>query len=233
MTNIDIKKFAFFIFRVASFVIFLFLFTFSLIFYNDLYFRNICFSSQCFSFLFKKIEPATQVLLAGGWLLTLCGTLGGAWIALTSYLTSIKHNAFNNHLNHIRLFSDFVNGELEKHNVISKNKVDVFHWYNSIFPSSSSGDMDVSSSYYQAIDLIGLEVLASNNIIKEKANIHILDHQKRMLSKLEAVFGTKMDLLPKNDYIKVETEVFMFIDKVNKTFTSGSISLSAQERLYI
>ncbi|ATL91702.1 hypothetical protein CK911_01965 [Aeromonas sp. CU5] len=92
--------------------------------------------------------------------------------------------------------------------------------------------MEVSKDYYKNIDYIALEVLTSNNTIIEKANIYIMDHQKRVLPKIEAVFGTQIDVLPKNDYIKVESEIFMFIDKVNKTFTNSSVSLSSQKRLY-
>ncbi|WP_157774515.1 retron Ec48 family effector membrane protein [Aeromonas sp. CU5] len=232
MTKINMKNFIFFILVIAGVVTVCFLFSLAAIIVNDLYYKSFCFSSECYAFAFKKIEPATQILLAGGWFLTLFGTLGGALIALTSYLTSIKHNAFNNHLSHIRLFSDFVNTELTKHSGISKNKIDVFHWYNSIFPDSSNGNMEVSKDYYKNIDYIALEVLTSNNTIIEKANIYIMDHQKRVLPKIEAVFGTQIDVLPKNDYIKVESEIFMFIDKVNKTFTNSSVSLSSQKRLY-
>lgn len=217
---------------ISSLVIITFLLSVILIILNDLYKQPICFSSECISFVFGKIEPAIQILQAGGWALTLIGTLGGAFIALTSYLNSIKHNAFNNHISHIRLFSDFVNAEIAKHSGISSNKVDVFHWYNIIFPNSSHGDMEVSKDYYRSIDFIALEINTSNNIIKEKANMFIMDHQKRMLPKISFVFGTNMELLPKNDYIRVESEIFMFIDKVNRTFTSKSVPLFSQARLY-
>lgn len=232
MTKKNLNTFLLFIFIVAGLVLVLFLFSASTIVYQDLRHKDFCFSSECYTFAFKKIEPATQILLAGGWFLTLFGTLGGALIALTSYLTSIKHNAFNNHLSHIRLFSDFVNTELIKHSGISKNKIDIFHWYNLIFPNSSDGNMSISQDYYDRIKNVKLEIVTSNNIVTEKANIYMVEHQKRMLPKFEGVFGIKMDVLPKNDYIRVEEEIFIFIDKVNKTFTNNPISLSDQKRLY-
>lgn len=232
MTKKNLNTFLLIIFIVAGLVLFLFLCSASTIVYQDLRHKDLCFSSECYTFAFKKIEPATQILLAGGWFLTLFGTLGGALIALTSYLTGIKHNAFNNHLSHIRLFSDFVNAELMKHSGISKNKIDVFHWYDLIFPNSSDGNMSISQDYHNQINDIKQEIVTSNNIVAEKANIYMVDHQKRMLPKLEGVFGIKFDILPKNDYIRIEEEIFIFIDKVNKTFTKNPISLSGQKRLY-
>ncbi|MFM5229647.1 retron Ec48 family effector membrane protein [Aeromonas media] len=218
--------------KISAVVVIVFLFIFISIVVSDLIKLKSCFSSACFEFFFDELEPAFKVLQAGGWLLTLLGTLGGAFLALKNYLDSIKHNAFNNHVNHIRLFSDFVNAELMKHSGISSNMVDVFHWYNVIFPYSAEGKMDVSNEYYHIVDSIALEIYNSNGVVAQNANIYIMEHQERMQSIFYLIFGIKMGKLPKNDYLRVESEVFSFIDKVNKTFTKESLALSSIERKY-
>ncbi|MGL5407511.1 retron Ec48 family effector membrane protein [Aeromonas veronii] len=218
--------------NISAVVVITFLIIGMFIFFNDLIKTKPCFSSACFTFFFDELEPAFKVLQAGGWLLTLLGTLGGAFLALKNYLDSIKHNAFNNHVNHIRLFSDFVNAELIKHSGISSNMIDIFHWYNVIFPHSSEGKMNASNEYFHIVDGIALEISASNRIIEKNANVYIMEHQERIHSKFSLIFGGKMGKLPKNDYLRVEAEIFSFIDKVNKTFVRESISLSNIERKY-
>ena len=199
---------------------------------QKMYALPICLESNCISFMAKKMEGTINLAQALGWLVTLLTGLGGAYIALKTYVTGIKNSNITNHISHINMFRDFVNLEVSKRKRVSPSSVDIYIWYNKIFPNSKKGDLVFCSSYLESIkDVKKVIDDANNNIISLNGDYKYKEHQQKMIACLK-VFGVDINRGPKNSFVEIEGEILEIIDSVNSTFISGHDLLCLIERKY-
>jgi len=193
---------------------------------------DFCLQSKCIDFFATKITGVVALAQFFGWLVTLIAALGGAIIALRTYVTGIGNSNITNHIAHFSMFRDFVNSEINKRKKISPDTIDIHMWYNVIFPESKSGNLMYSQIY--------LDHLNEIKGVVEDANFHISTltgkykyqtHQRKMIECLSNV-GVSINNGPKNVFIDMEYEAFSLMDSVNNTFVSGHYLFCALERKY-
>ncbi|HGV3452687.1 TPA: retron Ec48 family effector membrane protein [Raoultella planticola] len=193
---------------------------------------DLCIQSKCIDFLADKITGVIKLAQFLGWLITLVTAVGGAIIALNTYVSGVGNSNITNHIAHFTMFRDYVNSEIKKRSKISPDTIDVHLWYSIIFPASKTGSL-VYSPIYQGYlkDIKG---------IIDDANFHISDltgkykyqtHQRRMKDTL-ARLGIHVNNGPKNIFIEIEFEIFGLIDSVNTTFIDDYPVFCLIERKY-
>jgi hypothetical protein len=216
------------------------------IFSSNMQVTNFCFTSDCIKNFSKKIEGVITIFSLTAWLLTSIATVGAVLIALLSYKTgvdsyktgldtyktSVDNSNLTNHIAHLNMFRDFINGEMAKRNHIHQEKVNIYKWYNIIFPQSRDGLVIVSDAYYTHVGNIKEVIERSNG---QKTNItEWFDYKKHQEAIIEAtsVLGLKVSRGPKNIFFEVECQVFELIDCVNITFSKIDYELADIKRLY-
>ncbi|MEB8015678.1 retron Ec48 family effector membrane protein [Raoultella ornithinolytica] len=199
---------------------------------QKLYNLELCIQSKCIDYLSDKITGVIKLAQFLGWLITLVTAIGGAIIALNTYVSGVGNSNITNHIAHFTMFRDYVNSEIKKRSKISPDTIDVHLWYNIIFPASKTGSLVYSPIY--------LEYLKDVKEIIDDANFHISDltgkykyqtHQRRMKDSL-ARFGIHVNNGPKNIFIEIEFEIFGLIDSVNTTFIDDHPIFCLIERKY-
>ncbi|CNG88026.1 retron Ec48 family effector membrane protein [Yersinia enterocolitica] len=202
-------------------------------FYDELYKLNFCISSSCISRFSSKIDGILDIFRLTAWLLTLIAAVGGVLVALLTYKNGVDNSNLTNHIAHLNMFKDFVNSEMSKRNYISQDKVNIFKWYNLIFPESKVGNIKVSRDYIDKVEQIKKTIEHSN---KEKTELsgkfYYKNHQSSIIEKSSRI-GIKISRGPKNVFVDVEHQVFELIDCVNITFCSFKYELAEIERTYV
>lgn len=226
-------KFIIFIVIVCSILAMVLCFSFfSTIYDQKLNKLDFCLQSKCIDYFATKITGVVALAQFFGWLITLVAALGGAIIALRTYITGIGNSNITNHIAHFSMFRDFVISEINKRKKISPDTIDIHLWYSVIFPESKTGNLSCSQKYIVCIDEI-------KNVV-EDANYHILTltgkykyqiHQRKMIDSLSTI-GVSINNGPKNIFIDIEYEVFGLVDSVNSTFVSGCPVFCSLERKY-
>ncbi|EML1934329.1 retron Ec48 family effector membrane protein [Providencia sp. 21OH12SH02B-Prov] len=203
------------------------------IYLEGLYKEKWNLSSNGIDFFYKKIQGSTSIITSAVWAITSIVTVSGIIVALKTYNLNIKNNAITNHISHFEMFRDYINSEIDKRDMLNAGKINVFCFYNLMFPNSRDGNLELSDTYQKFISSIkGIIEDANSSITTETGNYEYKRHQRAMIEKLSEV-GIILSNGPKNNFIIVETEIFSFIDNINSAFSSVKLDeLSKIKRDY-
>ncbi len=191
-----------------------------------------CLKSECIKYMAKQMDGTINLAQGLGWIVTLFTGIGGAYLALKTYITGISNSNITNHISHINMFRDFVNLEVAKRKRISPSSVDVYVWYNLIFPNSKNGDLIFCSSYIDVVNGLKKVIDEANYHISSTPGDYVYKiHQQKMIEAFK-VLGVIVSRGPKNSYLEIEAEVLEIVDSVNSTFISGHHLLSLIPRKY-
>ncbi|MBA5600808.1 hypothetical protein H1224_06995 [Pectobacterium aroidearum] len=199
---------------------------------RELYHREFCFESSCIEYLGREIAGVISLGQAFGWFITLITALGGALIALHTYVSGVNNSNVTNHIAHFSMFRDFVNSEIAKRKKIYPDTVDVYFWYNTIFPNSKSGDLNFSSDYVLILENIKSIVDEANDNIALLSGKYKYQVHQRKIKDICSRIGVSVSSGPKNIYIDIELELFGLIDSVNTTFIGNFPVLCSIQRKY-
>lgn len=200
---------------------------------ENLFQKELCFTNGCLGYFFSKNDEVIKVFQLTAWLLTFVATIGGIIVALLTYKSGLKNSSLTNHISHLNMFREYVNAEISKRTFMSSDKINLFKWYNLMFPNSKSGDVTVSHDYSIKIGDIKSVIESANQKISNSGERYIYNnHQIDLISKISFI-GIKMSTGPKNEFILIEEQVFDLIDCINITFTNIGIELSSVPRKYI
>jgi hypothetical protein len=198
---------------------------------------SVCFTSGCIEEFSKIFSGAIAILTNGIAFIAICAAIFGSKIALDNYSVSVKSSALSGHINHLRLFQDYIETESSKFGIENTASVDTFFWYRTMFPGSKLGDVSVSRDYEKLVDGVGVEAdfssksLSAPNV-NEKYTFTNGDHQRRIISSLKKI-GITLSRKPPKDFGEIENNTFLLIDSVNSTFsvveTGSSKVLSLQK----
>jgi hypothetical protein len=204
-----------------------------LIYTGDLYKLDFCFKNECINYFAEQTSSLYSITSNYLALLTFIVTSGGIYIAIKTYINTANTNALNCHISHYNIFSEYINSEIKKLDMIKISSLDVFKWYNAIFPNSRSGSMNVSTNYKETINCINNAIKQSNDEYSQPSHsgFSYKSHQTRMIEVMEKL-NIKLQRFPRNDFYLIEKEVIDLIDAVNKAFCSGEID-SLEQREYI
>ncbi len=213
-------------------ILFLFVSLFATIYSTKIYKFDFCIQSQCIDYFANKITGVVVLAQFFGWFITLVAALGGAIIALRTYVTGVGNSNITNHIAHFSMFRDFVNSEINKRKKISPDSVDVHLWYNVIFPESKSGRLECSQNYRDHLNNIKEVIDEANSHMSTLSGKYKYQTHQRKIIEAFANFGVVMNNGPKNIFIDIEYEVFGLIDSVNSTFVNESPVFCKMERRY-
>ncbi|MFV7785288.1 retron Ec48 family effector membrane protein [Shewanella marisflavi] len=200
---------------------------------SSLYKTNVCFETQCIKRFFtevKPIVPITEFLMK---MLLSMTTIFGIYYALKNYLNTTNTSRISVHLTHMNTFKEYVLAEIENEPRINKKSIDILKWYNSAFPESRKGSLDVGKEYISKINILNAEIEESNNISTGTTikAFKYQEHQDRIIKKL-AQLGIHVNRMPKKDFFDVEEEIFELINKVNKELCLLNIEYRLKFRKY-
>ncbi|HCH49632.1 MAG TPA: hypothetical protein DEV59_02870 [Proteus sp.] len=194
---------------------------------------DFCLESRCINFLTKEITGVIALAQFFGWLITLIAVIGGAMIALRTYVSGVENSNITNHIAHFSLFRDFVSSEISKRKRISPDTVDIHKWYSIIFPNSKNGSLKYNSKYMDFLNGISNVILGANYQIDNlKGDYKYKVHQEKMIDSMKNI-GITLSRGPKNIFTEIEPEVFQLIDSVNVAFIENDILLNSIERKYM
>jgi len=190
---------------------------------SDLPERTSCFRSECFEELFTVLAPAFTIGKAASDLLITVATVGGIVVALLSYFSAVSNSALANHISHFSTFQSYINNEIAKRGRIHASSIDVFKWYNSVFPESKSGVMMVAAGYKDFVQKMNLRVDESNQLANTATgeSFRYKPHQVAIRDHLE-IIGITLSLQPRIEYYEIEDQIMSLIGCVNNAFCLNS-----------
>lgn len=200
----------------------------------EFYRIKFCLTSKCLTNAKEMYKPQIEFLFGIASLMGSLVTVGGIYVAVSTYLNNVSTNALSNHIAHLQVFQDYLVIEISKHDHLSVSSVDVYGWYNSIFSMSRQGSTNVSESYKLSLHSINDVILLSNAQSQSAINgsFQYKQHQARMTQTLND-FGINMGFHPRNDYFEIEGQVLKLIASINKAFCSNAGLIEFERRQYI
>lgn len=192
-----------------------------------------CFTEDClktFVALFPNLIALTEWFLSA---LAVILAAFGLMVSWKSFQESKKNSVFNNHISNLRYFEDFLQKQLNIRKCIDPKSLDVYKFYNFIFPESINGFFSTSEQYASTTRTLKIFLINQSNGAKRSKSFDCRNHQSKLIKQFEK-FGITLISLDKADFFKVEDEVISLIDSVTKTFTSLSMQhyLTSVDRHY-
>lgn len=212
----------------------IFLTVFGTIFFADqLYSSQFCFSNKCFVSLYENYSSAFAVAKSTLDLIVLVATVGAIFVALLSYLSTLKSSYFTNHISHLSLFQSFFVEEVRKRDLLSISSFDPHKIYGLIYSNSRGGDMSLSEAYFEFVGRLN-KVISDSNFNSYKATkgpFIYKDHQAEMIRTLERI-GFNLQFMPKKDFYEIESQVLSLLDSISKSFCGGDARTELEPRMY-
>lgn len=202
--------------------------------FADGYFgERICLNAKCVANFMNFLAPGYQIMSATVGLLVAISTIGGIFVALSSYLSSSSASAFGNHIAHLNIFQSYLSSEVAKRSRISPVSVDIYFWYQIIFPDAATGRITVADSYKEAVGAVAAEVNRSNDMFSKAASgdFRYKDHQARMIDAL-ARLGVKVEFQPRIDFYEAESQILSLVRAVNFAFCKNDDSCLVPQSIY-
>lgn len=199
----------------------------------EFYQLSFCLRSECLANIKTMYKPQIELLFGVASLTGTMTTIGGIFVAVSTYLNNVSTNALSNHIAHLQVFQDYLIIEVGKHDHLSISAIDVYGWYNSIFTMSRQGSLNVSDSYNVSLQSINNNIILSNNESEtaKSGSFQYKKHQSRMTLAFNN-FGINMGFHPRNDYFEIEGQVLTLITSINKAFCSNSGVIEFEQRKY-
>lgn len=205
----------------------------TIFFADQIYLLSFCFSNKCFVSLYEKYSSAFAVAKSTLDLIVLVATVGAIFVALLSYLSTLKSSYFTNHISHLSLFQGFFVEEVRKRDLLSISSFDPHKIYGLIYSNSRNGDMSLSETYFEFIGRVN-KVISSSNFNSYKATkgpFIYKDHQAEMIQTLEGI-GFNLQFMPKKDFYEIENQVLSLLDSISKSFCGGDVRTELELRIY-
>lgn len=195
--------------------------------------HDICFNGDCVKRLLQEIEPALGIAKGAIDFGVAIATIGGIFVALLSYLSSANNAALTNHIEHLKIFAEYIESEVKKRDRLSYSNFDTLLLYGKIFNQSRVGKTTVSDGYRVFISDL-------NNVIEESnerciggtpGGFSYKDHQRRIRDHLCSL-GIVIYAAPRNDYFEMENQLFSLLHRLNQSFCPPGVLPDIAARKY-
>lgn len=183
---------------------------------HDFFSRKFCFSNRCVT-SFLSVSDQTFVLFSGTMeLVVAMATTGGIVVALLSYLNTSHNTALTNHIEHLKIFQEYLVSELGRRTRVSPKSIDTLRLYGMIFTMSRHGRTDVSGEYVGYISALN-SLIEQSNLEACSTGFRYKTHQVRMRDHW-ALAGITVHLAPRNEFFETEGELIQFMESLNQSF---------------
>lgn len=194
---------------------------------------DFCLSSSCVLSVKSGFLGSIYLVEQGLKLAAGVAAIFGVFIALRSYLVSVSAAALTGHIGYLRLFQDYITSEVERRDKLSLSNIDVFRWYNKIFPQSVNGNVQKpSQEYIQDLKSIENAIQATNDSLRSSSGQYNYNHHQTQLIPLFKAIGIEVSRAPRNDFFAAEDQLLELIDSVNMTFSVTTEPLHVIHRRY-
>nr|WP_250883646.1 MULTISPECIES: retron Ec48 family effector membrane protein [unclassified Pseudomonas] len=200
---------------------------------DRIYSLPLCLSNKCFIRFYENFSSAFSIAKSTLDLMVLVATVGAIFVALLSYLSTLKSSYFTNHVSHLTLFQSFFSEEVRKRDLLSISSFDPHRIYGLIYKGSRNGNMSISEDYFEFINLVN-HVISNSNFKSFKATkgpFIYKDHQAEMIRALEKI-GFNLQFMPKKDFYEIETQIISLLNSISNSFCGGSTRTTLEKRLY-
>lgn len=203
-------------------------------FHNKIFSKEFCLENSCLQYFNEMFSSSIEIFTGSLEALSFIATTGGILVALQSYITSSQASTIANHISHFSIFQTFISNEVCKRDRISIYSIDVFAWYQAIFPNSRNGEISACDKYKEQISNISSEINISNKqtTTPSREGFRYKEHQDRMISCLSPI-GIGISRATRNGYFEIEDQVISLINSVHRAFCSGDDIPEIPKRLYI
>lgn len=193
----------------------------------------LCFSNECVQFFLGKTEQSFAIAKATLDLGVAVATIGGIFVALLSYFSSASNAALTNHIEHLKVFREYLESEIGKRDRLSLPLIDGLYLYGVIFTQSRSGKTTVSDEYLSFIKKLNCIIDESNQrcVQGTPGGFSYNDHQRRVRDHLIAA-GVTIYVAPRNDYFETEGQLFSLLDRIGQSFCSPGVLPPILSRTY-
>lgn len=205
----------------------------STVFENKLYELPFCFTNECIKKFVEKTDFVYTSAKATFDLGVAIATMGGIFVALLSYLSSSANDALTNHIEHLKVFSEYIEGEVKKRDRLSSSLIDTLFLYSFIFRQSRNGKTEVSIEYEKFISDLNIIINESNQrcVVGTPGGFSYKDHQRKIREHLKNI-GITVNTAPRNDYFEMEDQLFSLIHRISQSFCSSSNLAPVAKRTY-
>jgi hypothetical protein len=192
---------------------------------ENLFSFQFCLQKQCVKDYLEAIDQALVIAKATFDLCVAIATVGGIFVALLSYFNSAGTAALANHIEHLKVFCEYLDSEIKKRDRISGELIDYLLLYGFIFNQSRSGKTSVSDEYKILINGLNKIIENSNAMCKKGASMGFdyRRHQEKIRDHLAPV-GITLFIAPRNDYFETEGQLFSLLHRLGQSFCApGSV----------
>ena len=182
-----------------------------------------CFTNKCLEVVdlnFKYMIYLTKEVTV---FFALCLTAIGVRTGLHTYKLSLENSMMNNHNTNLKVFIDFCNVEVNKHELLEASKINYYNLYNKFYPFSREGR-------FNHFDILRRDIVRLNDGINE-SNLEFLgmevnksfkfkNHQSRVIRSVRD-FGFSIEYHNRTDFYKIEIQIYKFINALILHFSVG------------
>lgn len=190
------------------------------------YFQSpFCWKSTCVKDYLGATEQAFIIAKATLDLGVAIATIGGIFVALLSYFSTSTNAALTNHIEHLKVFGEYLEAEISKRDRLSSQQIDTLFLYGKIFNKSRLGKTTVSNDYAHFVEKLNALIGESNerSVVGTPGGFSYNDHQRRIRDHM-ANAGVIVYMAPRNDYFEMEGQLFSLLNRISQSFCSpGSV----------
>lgn len=191
---------------------------------EQLFSKELCFAQVCVDYYLKEVGTAFSIAKSTLDVCVSVATVGGIFVALLSYFNTSGNAALTNHIEHLKVFGDYLESEIKKRDRLSSNLIDNLLLYGMIFNQSRSGKTTISGEYRDFIFDLNKIIIESNSrcATTTPSGFSYVAHQKKVRDHL-AKAGVTVYLAPRNDYFEMESQLFSLLHRISQSFCAPGI----------
>ncbi|PBI91229.1 hypothetical protein BKP43_22860 [Variovorax boronicumulans] len=181
--------------------------------------RPLCFQNSCVKEFLSDTDQSFSVAKATFDFGVAIATIGGIFVALLSYFTAASNGALTNHIEHLKVFGEYLESEILKREKLSTQSIDRLLLYGLIFNQSRVGKTTVSDEYRKFLEDLNSIIFESNErcVVGTPGGFSYNDHQRKVKGHM-AQAGIFVYHAPRNDYFEMEEQLFSLIHRISQSF---------------
>lgn len=191
----------------------------STLFASSSFDRSLCLTNACVKEFFIETDQTFSIAKATFDLGVAIATIGGIFVALLSYFTTASNGALTNHIEHLKVFGEYLESEISKREKLSTQSIDRLLLYGLIFSQSRVGKTTVSIEYREFLNQLNLIISESNErcVVGTPGGFSYNEHQRKVKGHM-AQAGILVYHAPRNDYFEMEEQLFSLIHRISQSF---------------
>lgn len=192
---------------------------FGTIFGKNLVKLSLCVRNECVKYFLEQIDQSISIINATVTLLVAIATVGGIFVAVSTYRATVKTNSLSSHLSHLAAFQSYVTSEINKHERLSAQSFDLILWYVAIYPKSRVGSLEVSIEYMDFGDKLATVIGNGNKVMDTSGadKFRFMPHQQSLIELMKNI-GVQLERHHRKAWYEVEDDLLSLINAVHRTF---------------